>query len=474
MDQSLLNEPENGTLVERVMQAVRHRITGRVIAPGAKLPSIRVFAETMGVSKSTVVDAYDRLVAEGIIQPRPGSGFYVAGHTPPLTLAEIGPRLDHAIDPLWVSRTSLDAVQDMPKPGCGWLPASWMPEQGIRRALRALGRAENSTLTDYGSTLGLNPLRQLLSRRMADHGIEAQTNQIMLTESGTQAIDLLCRFLIEPGDAVIVDDPCYFNFHALLKAHRAKVIGVPYTPTGPDIELFAQALTEHRPRLYITNSALHNPTGAVLSPLIAHRLLKLAEQHDLTIIEDDIFADFEHEPAPRLAAFDGLDRVVHTGSFSKSLSASIRCGFIAARQDWINGLVDLRIATSFGGGHLSAELVLLMLKDGTYRRHMDGLRTRLIGNMGGAIAKLKPLGVTPWIEPNGGMFLWCKLPDGIDAAEIANAGLRDGIIFAPGNAFSQSQTARSYMRFNVAQCADPRVFHVFEKAINDQIALATS
>ena len=129
----------------------------------------------------------------------------------------------------------------------------------------------------------------------------------MLTESGTQAIDLLCRFLIEPGDTVLVDDPCYFNFHALLRAHRANVVSVPYTPSGPDIELFAQALAEHRPRLYITNSAIHNPTGAILSPVTAHRLLKLADQSDLTIVEDDIFADFEHAPAPRLAAFDGLE-----------------------------------------------------------------------------------------------------------------------------------------------------------------------
>ena len=87
-------------------------------------------------------------------------------------------------------------------------------------------------------------------------------------------------------------------------------------------------------------------------------MLKLAEQFGLTIIEDDIFADFEHAPAPRLAAFDGLDRVIHIGSFSKTLSASVRCGFIAARPDWIEGLTDLKIATSFGGGRLAAELVL--------------------------------------------------------------------------------------------------------------------
>jgi DNA-binding transcriptional MocR family regulator len=465
MDESITLKRSSGTLVERVMHEVRQRMAGRTLAPGAKLPSIRSFAETMAVSKSTIVEAYDRLAAEGVIQSRRGSGFYVAGHLPPLSLAEIGPRLDHAIDPLWVSRMSLDASESMAKPGCGWLPSSWMPEQGIRRALRALARTDNSSLTDYASPLGPKPLRQLLSRRMAEHGIEATPDQIMLTESGTQAIDLLCRFLIEPGDAVIVDDPCYFNFHALLKAHRAKVIGVPYTPTGPDLERFAEALTEHSPRLYITNSALQNPTGAILSPVTAHRLLKLAEQHDLMIIEDDIFADFEHEPAPRLAAFDGFDRVVHIGSFSKSLSASIRCGFIAARRDWIEGLVDLRIATSFGGGRLSAELVLFMLKDGTYRKHMDALRTRLARSMSETGTRLKSVGLSPWIEPRGGMFLWCKLPDGVDAARVAQHALAERVIFAPGNVFSQSQSANSYMRFNVAQCADPRIFQVLQTAL---------
>jgi DNA-binding transcriptional MocR family regulator len=466
MDEKTEIAGRDATLVEQVMQAIRQRIAARTLGPGARLPSIRSFAATMQVSKSTIVEAYDRLAAEGTIQSRRGSGFYVAGHMPPLSLAEIGPRLDHAIDPLWVSRLSLDADDGMPKPGCGWLPASWMPEAGVRRALRTLARADDALLTDYATPLGLKPLRQLLSRRMAEHGIEAAPDQIMITESGTQAIDLLCRSLVGPGDAVIVDDPCYFNFHALLRAHRVKIVSVPYTPHGPDLERFAEALAEHRPRLYITNSALHNPTGAVLSPVIAHRLLKLAEQHDLTIVEDDIFADFEHEPAPRLAAFDGLERVIHMGSFSKSLSASVRCGFIAARRDWIDGLVDLRIATSFGGGRLSSELVLLMLKDGTYRKHMDHLRARLAHSMGETSVKLKALGVMPWIEPRGGMFLWCKLPEGIDAGKVAQAGLREKIVFAPGNVFSQTQSANNYMRFNVAQCADPRILRVLETALN--------
>jgi DNA-binding transcriptional MocR family regulator len=453
------------TLVERVMQAIRQRIAGRTLAPGAKVPSIRGLAETLHVSKSTVVEAYDRLAAEGIIQSRRGSGFYVTAHLPPLSLAELGPLLDRAVDPFWVSRQSLDAGDDALKAGCGWLPASWLPEAGLRRALRSVARADAAVLADYGTSLGLPALRQLLARRMADRGIEAATDQIMLTESGTQAIDLICRFLLEPGDTVLVDDPCYFNFLALLRAHRARVVSVPYTPSGPDVELFAQALAEHRPRLYITNSALHNPTGATLSPVVAHRLLKLADQSGLTIIEDDIFGDFEHEPSPRLAAFDGLDRVVHIGSFSKSLSAAVRCGFIAARHDWIEGLIDMKIATSFGGGRLSAELVLSVLKDGTYRKHMEGLRERLSRCMGQTSARLEALGIKPWIEPRGGMFLWCELPEGLDAADIARRALAENVVLAPGNAFSVAQSANRFLRFNVAQSTDPRVFTVLGTAM---------
>lgn len=457
------------TLTGSVVATIKQRIVSRSLTPGAKLPSIRSLAGTMHVSTSTVVEAYDRLAAEGVIRARRGSGFFVAVPLAPLSLAEIGPRLDREIDPFWVSRQSLEAGEDVLKPGCGWLPASWMPEEALRKALRAVARGTGGPLADYAAPCGLPALRSLLARRMAEHGIEAAPGQIMLTESGTQALDLVCRMLLAPGDTVLVDDPCYFNFHALLRAHGAKIVGVPYTPTGPDTALFAQALAEHAPRLYVTNSAVHNPTGATLSPLVAHRVLKLAEQFGLAIVEDDIFADFEQTPAPRLAAFDGLDRVVHIGSFSKTLSASVRCGFIATRPDWIERLVDLKIATTFGGGHLASELVLALLGDGSYRRHVEGLRARLSHAMGETAARLQALGITPWLVPQAGMFLWCRLPDGLDATAVARSCLAERVILAPGNVFSQSQTAGSHLRFNVAQSRDLRIVRALEEAMEKAV-----
>ncbi|HEX2432013.1 MAG TPA: PLP-dependent aminotransferase family protein [Aestuariivirgaceae bacterium] len=443
-------------------------MSSRALMPGDRLPSIRSFAATLGVSPSTVVEAYDRLVAEGLIRARRGSGFYVARTgLPAMVLGEAEPRRDRAVDPFWVSRQSLDADPTVMKPGCGWLPADWMPNSALSRGLRALARAEDAVLADYGTTRGSPILRRLLLSRFAEEGIETSPDQLMLTVSGTQAIDLICRFLLRSGDTVLVDDPCYFNFQALLRAHQVRIVGVPYTPSGPDVTVFEETLTAERPRLYITNSALHNPTGATLSPQTAHRVLSSASVHDLTIVEDDIFADFEPEPSPRLAVLDGLNRVIRIGSFSKTLSASIRCGYIAARADWINGLVDLQVATCFGGPSLVAtELIASVLAGGGYRKHMEELRQRLARARHAIATRLEPLGIRPWLMPRGGFYLWCRLPEGQDSTTLARRALEERVVLAPGNVFSVSQTATPFLRFNVAQSYDPRILAALKRAMD--------
>src|SRR5690606_24921846 len=153
------NAPEKISLVEKVMTIIRDRIAAMSLAPGARLPSIRRLAETMHVSKSTVVEAYDRLVAEGIIQSRRGAGFYVSERArQPLSLAAATPHKERQIDPFWVMRQSLEAGDAMLKPGCGWLPDAWLPQDAIRRAMRMVARDETSNLATYGEPLGFRPL----------------------------------------------------------------------------------------------------------------------------------------------------------------------------------------------------------------------------------------------------------------------------------------------------------------------------
>ena len=450
----------------KVMDAIRDRLAARALLPGERLPSIRSLAATMGISPSTVVEAYDRLVAEGTIRSQPGSGFYVSGTAPSLEMRDPAWASDREVDPFWVSRQTLDASPDALRPGCGWLPPDWMPQAALRRALRQAARGDAAVLADYGSSRGLPDLRRLLARQFADEGLAVAPADILLTGSTSQAHDLICRYLLRPGETVLLDDPCYFNFQALLRVYKLRIVSVPMTPFGPDLAAFADALITHKPRIYITNSALHNPTGATLSARIAHRLLALAASHDLTIIEDETFAALEPEASPRLAVLDGLDRVIRVGGFSKTLSASIRCGYIAGPPELIDALTDLQVATNFGGpGLLAAEVAHGVLSDGSYRKHVAAIRQRLTRKRREVAGKLAGIGIEAWLMPKGGFYLWCQLPRGRDAGQIARLALHKDVVLAPGNVFSPAQSATAFMRVNVTQMPE-RAFEVLAEALS--------
>jgi DNA-binding transcriptional MocR family regulator len=458
----MLDQTKGGTLIDKAMVEIRLLAAA---SPGVRLPSIRQLAERKRMSKSTIVEAYDRLAAEGVVEARPGSGFFSAARVKPFALTENSPRLDRAIDPLWIYRQALAPREGVLHPGCGWLPESWMPGDIVRRGLRAVARDQEANLSDYSQPQGFHPMRDHLARRLVERGIMVDPSSILLTDSGSRAIDLVCRFLLEPGDTVMVDDPCYFNFQAMLQVQRARIVGVPFTPRGPDLDRFAALCAEYRPKLYLTTAVLHNPTGATVSVGTAHRLLKLAEQHDVILVEDAIFTDFEARSSPGLAALDGFERVIHLGSFSKTLTAALRCGYVVARPDWIEGLTDLALATGIGCSDIAAQATFRLLTDGSYRRHLESLRPRLAKAMAGTAGRLRKLGLRLWTEPEAGMFLWAELPEGCDSSTLAMRALEQDVVMAPGNIFSVSQTAGRFLRFNVAQSADKKIFDVLETVL---------
>ncbi|RBP18302.1 GntR family transcriptional regulator [Roseiarcus fermentans] len=451
--------------VEGAVAHIRDRIATRTLAHGARLPSVRELAEKLGVSKSTVVEAYERLAAEGAVVARRGSGFFVAGPARPLAPAPADPPPEPAIDPSWINQHAMMGLPDFLCPGAGWLPDSWVLDLGVQRALRLAARDGAHRRRQYDEPMGFAPLRRLFSVRLAERDVLVDPDQVIVTDSCSQALDLVCRFLLRPGDTVVVDDPCYFNFLSLLKANRANVVAAPLAPDGPDVEALERLIIEHRPRLYLTNAGLQNPTGATLSPAKAHRVLRLAEDYDLLILEDDTFGDFEPEPAIRLAGLDGLRRVVQVGSATKAVGAATRCGYIAAAADWIGPLVDLKLATSMGNSVTGAAMIHRVLTESNYRRHLDALRGKAADAMGHALRKLRAHGLEPWIEPRAGIFLWARLPDGIAAADVARYSLTKKVLLAPGPAFSASDLGRGCLRFNVARCVEPRIFEVLDDAI---------
>ncbi|MFW2076668.1 PLP-dependent aminotransferase family protein [Acinetobacter sp. ULE_I010] len=452
------------TKIDIAIDVVKAQIANKSLIAGSRLPSVRQLAVQLNYSVSTIVEAYTRLVSEGLLESRLGAGYFVIGKIVTLPMTELKVQYLREIDPLWISRQSLDAKPEVLKPGCGWLPSSWMPEQTVRKALKQAAKSETALLIDYAVPNGHVGLRQLITRRKQSHDLKIESNQVLITDSATQSIDLIFRLLLQAGDVILIDDPCYFNFQALVKAHHLNAIAIPFTENGPNIEHFKQALNL-KPKIYLTNSAIHNPTGGSLSIQTAFQIAKLAELANLTIIEDEIFADFEYQYAPRYAALAGLNTVIQIGSFTKTLSAAVRCGYIVANVQRIQALIDLRIATNFSHSNLNAEIIYLALMDSSYLKHIEWLKKQLIKVMNETIYKLALLDIHPWIIPKAGIFLWCKLPQGILASELSKYCLKNDVILAPGNAFSQSEGAENFMRFNVAQCIDKKVFDVLEDAI---------
>ncbi len=451
--------------VEHVVAHIRERVASRTLAHGTRLPSVRELAGKLGVSKSTVVEAYDRLAAEGVVAARRGSGFFVAGPARTAIPNAAARAPEPAVDPSWINRHAMMGLADFVCPGAGWLPNSWVLDLGVQRALRLAARDDAQRRRQYDEPMGYAPLRRLFSVRLAERAVLVDPDQVIVTNSCSQALDIVCRFLLNPNDTVVVDDPCYFNFLTLLKASRVKVVAAPMAPDGPDVEALERLFVEHRPRLYLTNAGLQNPTGATLSPAKAHRVLRLAEDHDVLILEDDTFGDFEQEPAIRLAGLDGLRRVVQVGSATKTVGAAMRCGYIAARAEWIGPLVDLKLAISMGNSVTGAVMLHRVLTESNYRRHLDGLRRKAADAMGLTLRNLRKHGLEPWTEPRAGIFVWARLPDGVAAADIARYSLARKMLFAPGPAFSSSELGHGYLRFNVARCNEPRVYAMLEEAI---------
>lgn len=459
-----LEPGQDRPLVEQIVSGVRSHIEDRVLRPGMRLPPIRQFAERHRVSRFTVVEAYDRLVALGYLHSRRGSGFYVAPRPAPAGSAPAAP-LERAVDVVWLLRQGLEDRPGALKAGSGWLPPDWMDQEGLLRNLRALSRRAHLRLTAYGSVQGYAPLRQQLQMRLADLGIAAAPQQILLTQGATQALDLAARYLIKPGDTVLVDDPGYWTLFGNLRLLGAQLVGVPRGPDGPDVAALETLLGSHKPKAFFTHSVLQNPTAANLSPAVAHHVLKLAERHDFLIVEDDTYGDFHAAPATRMAALDQLNRVVYVGSFSKTLSANLRVGFLAAHGELTGALTDLKLLSSLTTSEFNEQLVYQMLTEGHYRKYMDRLHGRLAEATTGALRLLERAGLALYAEPKGGPFAWAAVPGIDDAAPVAARAAEEGIMLAPGKVFRPRMESSPFLRFNVAYCGDKRLARFLDTAL---------
>ncbi len=448
----------SGEALSRQLAAhLRAAIRSGRFAAGQRLGSVRDLAQRHGLSTQTVAEAYSQLVTSGLVVARRGSGYFVS------ELRETGPTLPlcgdaEQLDPRRLRSEITAGTDGAVRLGAG-VPASWHDHSEIEAIWRRSLRGGFSQFADYGGTRGYEPLRRAVAAGLESRGIHATPAQVLLTAGATQAIDLVVRVLARAGDAVLVDDPGYFQTHLALKLHGARVIGVPRTASGPDVEALDRLCREWRPRLFFTQSALQNPTGSALSLATAYELLRVAERHELTVVEDDVSGDLAPEHLPRLAMLDQLSRVVYVGSFSKSLSPSLRVGYLATRAaPLMEALAQTRLVSTFVGCEPNEAFVHTLITEGHYARHVKRLRQRLADRAAFASSRLTAMGFEPGEGGGtyvGGTFLWLRHPRHAEAMPLADAAARAHIFLAPGSAFRPDQGPSAYFRFALPLCEAP-------------------
>ncbi|CAB3786077.1 PLP-dependent aminotransferase family protein [Pararobbsia alpina] len=450
-------------LTDQIVGAVRQWLTTREARIGTKLPSIRQLAADHGISRFPVIEAYDRLVSLGLIDSRRGSGFYVAERRfapPELTVVD-SHLVEDVVGPVWKTN---HFGPDMLRLGDGLTPEDWRDTEGLSFAIRQLARTDPSSLIDYSTPLGYAPLREQVAMRLMPLGIHVDPGNIMLTNGASQALDLVIRYMLKPGDTVFIEDPAYYNLLGLLRISGVQVVGIPRTRHGLDIDVLEAKLREYRPKVFFVNTVFHNPTGTTMSPPNAFRVLQLARQHGVTLIEDDVFADFQTEPTDRLATLDQLESVIYIGGFSKTLSGSLRVGYLVAGPTAIRHMADIKTLTSITASRFAESLVSSMLERGAYRKYLERLRRHLAESLSGTLQRLESSGWEVFGPPVGGQFLWARVPRIDDSQKLSKFAERFGIGIAPGQAFHADQRDTPWLRINIAHADEPRAIEFFREA----------
>ena len=463
---SALSRRSDTTLAEQLTGRYAELVRQRLLAPGARLPSVRECARKHSVSPATVVSAYDQLLARGLVEARPHRGFFVRGAADDARVSRSPTRAATAAPtrhPVPNSATALirgmfQAPGGRAMPGLGTLPAEWLDPTMLAAAMRKATSSRQIALTalQYGDPAGELRLREALSIKLADHGIAAQASQIVTTVGATHALDIVTRTLLRAGDSVLVDEPGWSVEYARLAALGMRVLPVPRGRDGPDAAAMRRLIEAQppaeRPRLYVTVSVLHNPTGASLGLHAAHQVVRLAHEHGFHIVEDDTYAHLAPAHSPRLAALDALDRTIYVSGFSKILTPNWRVGYLAAPASLVDRFIDTKLLSTLTTPGLGELALAHCLEQGSLRRHAE----RVVQRLGAARARTVRLaeahGCRFAAEPRG-LFGWVDA--GVDTERLALAMIDDWLI-APGSLFHAEHRPTKLMRINFATSQDAR------------------
>jgi DNA-binding transcriptional MocR family regulator len=458
----------------QIRSQIRQLILTNKLPPGFRLPPERKLAASLGVNRTTVVNAYHELVADGLIQPHVGKGTIV---NPPLSTEHfsLGPfagagnteGLDSPVQPMsWqnfytsqsermynpVLASILDEIgeEDQISFALGSPAGKYYPLEKFGQICQEIMQPGNWQAFAYGPTIGHYPLRKHLADWLCHRDIRSQAQSIMILSGSQQGLDLLAKVFLEPGDYIVMEEPSFLGAIGVFKAAGARILTVPLDQEGLRTDLLEQILSRHRPKFIYTLPTFQNPSGTKMSLSRRQTLLKLAYQYHVPIVEDDPYSElyYDGKPSPSLKSLDEHGYVIYLGTFSKILFPGLRLGWCVAPSLVLEQLtlakqhVDLHtsttaqwVMTEFCNQGLLDEHLQIVRNQ--YRRQRDAMVT--------ALTEFAPQDLT-WTVPEGGYYLWCGLPPGIKGAALLTKAAEKKVTFVPGNAFYVNSGGKDRIR----------------------------
>jgi len=460
-------------LYQQIKKYLRQGILSGGLVPDTRLPASRQLARDLGVNRITVENAYSELEADGLVFSRVGSGTYVL---PPNPLPPVSITSTDNSWPLWQQslRTSntgikLRSAGEMLKAAGHPDPISFasgdsdsrqFPAEEFRKTLQAVMRRDGIAALDYGEGDGYAPLREGIAHILASQGVQARPENILITAGSQQAITLVSQTLLNPGDVILVESPTYSIAMELFRILGFRIVGVPVDGQGMQVELLEKLLQQYHPRLIYTIPNFHNPTGTCLNSARRRQLIVLADLYNVPILEDDFVGDLRYEgrAQPSLKALDPGGHVIYISTFSKMLMPGLRVGFLVADGPIYSSLLSFKSHSDLATSTLIQRALEAYVTVGRYqtylRRSCQVFRKRRDAMLL-AVDRYLPAGVS-YDPPQGGLFLWLRLPENLSSDELLPLACEEGVAFAPGDSFfPEGSRGQDWMRLNfVAQSAE--------------------
>lgn len=467
LDLSQLSRDSDTSINAQLVELVKAAIKRGELRPGDKLPTTRAVADETGLNHLTVVRAYRRLAQEGYVTATRGRGTFVR-QALPVGGGSDG-RWQHAVLPearrSYVNQVVADTWQplsgeDHINLATGWASPELHPVDQLARVNSELFAEAGTAALMYGGADGVWPLRDELARRGTAAGFAGDPEEIMVTTGARQAIDLVCRAILRPGDVAVSESPTFIGALASMQNTGARVLGVPYDDHGIDVQALEAIVARHEVKLVSVQSGSQNPTGQDMSAERVERLLELARDHSFFILEDGVYCTVRFGvPEPPRIRSRAPDHVIYVDSLSKTIGGGLRLGWLAASGEIRRRLIELKLATDYHSPTLTQYLACRWLSSGAHDRYLRQINSIYADRCRAMLDSLsRRLGDEVVVmPPNGGHHVWVTFRQPLDERLLLSEALRQGLSFTPGEAITVENDGLTGLRLSFSLLDEQRI-----------------